>query len=469
MHRVLVEPTAAFDHTADVLIIGAGGCGLCAALAARDGGADALVLERDKLVAGTTAMSTGMIPAAGAPEQAAIGIEDSPALLAADVAAKTKGTADPAMALRLAEESAETIAWLRERHGAPLALVTGFLYPGHSRMRMFGTPNRTGAELIAALTAAAARAGVDVLTEALAKDLIVDGDSAVLGVEIVRPDGRRERIGCRTLVLASSGFAGNPQLLARFAPEILEATFHGHPGNKGAAVEWGEALGAAFADMDSYQGHGGLAHGHGIPILWPVIMQGGFQVNRLGIRFSDETQGYSEQAVKVVAQPGKAAWTIFDQRIHDMMTAFDDFRDAKRAGAIVRGETIADLADRLGLPAAALERTLADARSAAYGYSADPFGRSFDAADLLVPPFYAAKVTGALFHTQGGLVVDADARVLRQDGTPFPNLFAGGGAARGVSGRGASGYLAGNGLWTATTLGKLAGRAAARQIAGART
>jgi fumarate reductase flavoprotein subunit len=111
-----------------------------------------------------------------------------------------------------------------------------------------------------------------------------------------------------------------------------------------------------------------------------------------------------------------------------------------------------------------LETTLAGVLALANGDGQDVFGRDFTKSPSLKAPFFAAKVTGALFHTQGGLAVDNEARVLDSSGTPFPNLFAGGGAARGVSGKGAAGYLAGNGLWTATTLGKLAGRAAAKQI-----
>ena len=115
-----------------VVIIGAGGTGLCAALAVADSGQEVLVIERDSTPLGTTAMSTGLIPAAGTPEQAAEGIEDSPELFAEDIARKTKGRADPAMALNIARESAETVSWLRDKHGVPLDLLGGFTYPGHS-------------------------------------------------------------------------------------------------------------------------------------------------------------------------------------------------------------------------------------------------------------------------------------------------------------------------------------------------
>ena len=456
----ILPPPDAFDAHTDVLVVGAGAAGLSAALAARDSGAEVLVLERDATPLGTTAMSTGLIPAAGTPEQAAAGVDDSPARFTADVLAKTKGQTDAGLVAALAQESAETIAWLRDRHGVPLSLVEGFLYPGHSARRMFGTPNRTGAELMGALEAAAHAAGADILTEALAEDLFVDAAGAVRGVALTRPDGARETIGCDALILACCGFAGNRALVERYIPEMAAGVFHGHPGNRGHALAWGEALGAGLADLAGYQGHGGLAAGHGVPILWPLIMEGGFQVNAQGRRFSNEAQGYSEQAALVLAQPGAVAWSIFDQRLHDLMLQFDDFHDALRAGAVVRADTLEALAAATGLPAGPLGETAAAVAASVAG-APDAFGRDFTGKPPLNPPYFAARVTGALFHTQGGLVVDAQARVQRAEGGAFPNLFAAGGAARGVSGPTAAGYLAGNGLWTATTLGKLAGRAAA--------
>lgn len=462
---VLPPPPDGFAYATDVIVIGAGACGLTAALAARDGGAEVIVLERDPTPLGTTAMSTGLIPAAGTPEQAARGIKDSPELLAQDILAKAKGQTDAGVVARLAKESAETVAWLQSAHSAPLTLVEGFTYPGHAVMRMMGTPNRTGSELIAALQGAAEAAGALIITDARADDLYVDGDGSICGVGYVRPDGARETLGCAAVILATCGFAGDRSMVERWIPEIAGGAFHGHPGASGDAVRWGEALGAALADMTGYQGHGGLAAGHAIPILWPTITEGGVQVNLQGLRFSNEATGYSEQAARVLAQPGKVAWTILDARIEAVMAQFDDWQDALRAGAVVRADSVPALAAATNLPAAALAATLDNVAALTLSQQPCPFGRVFAARPPLTAPYVAARVTGALFHTQGGLVVDHDGRVLRQDGRAFPNLFAGGGAARGVSGPGASGYLAGNGLLTATTFGKLAGRAAARQIA----
>lgn len=459
--NVLPHSDAEFVLEVDVAIVGGGGCGLVAALAANAAGAETIVLEADAEALGTTSMSTGLIPAMGSRFQKAAGIEDSPELFVSDVMAKTRNEADEQVVRELAIASAKTIEWLADEHQVPFSLVDTFLYPGHSVMRMHGTPNRTGAELMGALSNAVERAEIDVLTEARVSDLFVDTDGKVCGVRCQRPDGSCEDLQCKALILACCGFAGNADMVAKYIPEIVKAEFFGHPGNKGEAIVWGRELGAAIDDIHAYQGHGGLAAGHGVPILWPVIMEGGFQVNKLGQRFSNESRGYSEQAVDVVAQPDHVAWTIYDERLHGLMQEFDDYRDAVKQKAVRRGADLAELCELTGLPEPALAKTLDQVATATSDQAADEFGRRFADRPVLDAPYYAVKVTGALFHTQGGLRVDGVGRVLRDDNTPIPGLFAGGGAARGISGAGCSGYLAGNGLLTATTLGRLAGEAAA--------
>lgn len=461
MNGVLRPQDAEFIGAVPVLVIGAGACGLSAALSADDAGAEVLVLERDASAMGTTAMSTGLIPGAGSRFQRAAGIEDSPERFAADVLAKTGGQVDHALVAHLARVSAATVEWLADDCRVPLSLVDTFLYPGHSRMRMHGTPNRTGAELMGALQGEVERRGLDLLLEARATALFADIDGRVHGVRVQRPDGSHEDIGCDALVLACCGFAGSPELVQRYIPEIASGTFFGHPGNKGDAILWGSALGARLADMHAYQGHGGLAAGQGVPILWAHIVLGGIQVNTAGLRFANEARGYSEQAVDILAQPGHVAWSLFDERIHEAMREFDDYRDALEARCVVQADTLEALAERTGLPLEPLRETLDEVAAMTRGERTDPLGRDFTTGGTLSPPYRAVRVTGALFHTQGGLEVDEQARVLREDGTPFPNLFAGGGAARGISGPGASGYLAGNGLLTATALGRAAGRGAA--------
>jgi fumarate reductase flavoprotein subunit len=463
---VTVKPADGVDFPVAVpaLVIGAGACGLTAALAARDAGAEVLVLERDRVPQGSTALSSGFIPAAGTRFQRAKGIEDTPALLTADLMAKSKGRSSRSVTARVAERAGPTLEWLADRHQVPFEVVEGFLYPGHSVLRMHATPRRTGADLMEYLLGAAERAGIECLTNARVVALFADRSGRVAGVEIERPDGARERVGCSALVLACNGYGGNPALVRQFIPEMAEALYFGHAGNQGDALRWGEALGGVGRDLGAYQGHGSVAQPHGILVTWALMMEGGFQVNLRGRRFSNEHRGYSEQAVDVLHQPQGIAIDVFDARLHALGLAFEDYRSAVSAGAIRSAADIAGLAGALDIPAEALAETLAETHEMAAGRRRDAFGRDFSRAPRLAPPFYGVRVTGALFHTQGGLEIDPDARVLRRDGAPLPNLLAGGGAARGLSGPTCDGYLSGGGLLSAVTLGKIAGETAGRLI-----
>jgi fumarate reductase flavoprotein subunit len=325
---------------------------------------------------------------------------------------------------------------------------------------MHGTPHRTGEELEGALLASAGRLGIDVLTDALATDLISE-NGKVRGVRFKRPDGTSETVGCGALVLACCGFGGNAEMVREHIPEIANAEFSGHVGNKGDAVRWGLELGAAVADMGSYQGHGAVAVPYGNPVNWGLLTNGGYQVNLRGERFSNEVRGYSEQAVEVIAQPERLAWNVFDETRERPILGFKDYDEIRSLGGIRKAATLRELAALMSIPAEALERTNRDVDALRMNEAKDRWGRSFKGTQPLAAPFCAVKVTGALFHTQGGLVIDPSARVLRKDGSPLPNLFAGGGAARGLSGPSNWGYFSGGGLLTATTLGRIAGASAA--------
>ncbi|MCW2239809.1 FAD-dependent oxidoreductase [Azospirillum canadense] len=463
MSRILPADGMAFEFTVPVVVIGGGAAGMIAALAAHERGAEVLVLERDALPQGSTALSAGLIPAPGTRWQRDAGIEDSPERFAADIIAKAKGEPDPAEVARAARAVGPALEWLADRYGLPFSVVDNFTYPGHSARRMHGLPSRSGAELIDRLRGAVEAAGIDVLCEAHVTALYADSPR-VRGVEVTRPDGSVERIGCGALVLACNGYGGNKALVERHVPELADALYFGHPGNQGDALLWGQALGAATRHLSGHQGHGSVAHPAGILVTWATVTEGGVQVNTEGRRFSNEAQGYSEQAAVVLRQPQGIAWTVFDERIAAIARQFEDFRQAEAMGAVLGADTPADLARLMKIDADALAATLAEVDRLKAAGGTDGFGRDFAGSAPLVAPYRAVRVTGALFHTQGGLVVDDDARVLNNDGAPLPNLYAAGGAACGVSGSKASGYLSGNGLLTAVALGRIAGVAAADSV-----
>jgi fumarate reductase flavoprotein subunit len=445
-----------FDSEVPVLIIGAGAAGLCAALAASEAGVEPVVIERDAVPSGSTALSAGLIPAAGTRFQRERGVADTPAQFADDIARKSHGEADKALVRAVAESAGRTVEWLADNYAMPFEVITDFNYPGHSAHRMHGLPSRTGAELIDRLRNAAESRDIPILTGRIAETLYVDEDGFVEGIAVKGRDGASETIGCGALVLACNGYGGKAALVRQHIPEMADALYFGHPGNQGDAITWGEVLGARLASLSGYQGHGSVATPHNILITWAAITEGGFQVNREGKRFHNESLGYSEAAAQVLAQPGGIAFDIFDARIAAIARQFEDFKNAEKAGALITADTIEDLAARIGVPADAVRGEL---ENIVLG-TPDRFGRAFE--KQLAAPYCAIKVTGALFHTQGGLAIDARTRVLRQKGPAFPNLFAAGGAAVGVSGSQASGYLSGNGLLTATVFGRIAGQSAAK-------
>ena len=441
-----------------VAIVGAGACGLSAAIRLRDAGVACVLLERDASPSGSTALSSGFIPAAGTRLQKSLGIEDDSSLFAQDVQAKAHGDAAPHLVSAYTEAVAQAIDALEARHGITFEVLDGFLYPGHRVRRMHAVPERTGAALMAALERAAQAAGADIVTEALVRELWVNAADQVLGLGFERPDGSLEYLSCDALLLACNGFGGNPDMVNDLLPAMRHATFAGHTGNDGSAILWGRQLQAGLADLGGYQGHGSWAIPQGALMSWAMMMEGGVQINAEGTRFHDETQGYSEAAVHVLAQPGGVAWNILDTPLLAMARTFPDFVEAEKAGALKQAPDAAALAQLMGCKPDTLNQTLAGVQAG----QTDAFGRCFKRA--LIAPYFAVKVTGALFHTQGGLAIDAHCRVLKEDGTPLPNLLAAGGAARGVSGNAVWGYLSGNGLLSALGGGWVAAGTLAAQL-----
>ncbi len=454
----------AWDIEVDVLVIGAGGCGLVAALAAAQNGVSVFVLEKEKQAGGNTSLSQAMVPAARTKAQIEAGIEDSVELMTEDILKKNDYQGDPALTRHVAEQAAGLVDWLNDQIGIKLELVTEFIYPGHSSYRIHANRSRKGAHLINDLINAAKRfENIDMAYNAPVKRLVAaKQDHAVLGAEVEIEGIGRNLARAKKVILALNGFGANREMLKKYISEMAEAYYFGHEGNTGEGILWGEALGAQLECMGAYQAHGSVAHPHGTLLTWAVISLGGYQVNLEGKRFVDEYHGYSEHALDVLKQEGGVAIEVFDQRIYDTVIEYEDFQQCLEMGAIKKFERIEDLTASFSLPAEQMIRTHEAFQKAVLGETRDPLGRE-KFGEPLHPPYYGAKVTGALFHTQGGLKINHRAQVLRADALPIPNLYAGGGTAAGFSGKaGPKGYLSANGLLAALVLGKIAGEDAAR-------
>ncbi len=446
-----------WDVATDVLVAGAGGTGLVAALAACENpDLTVTVLEKAPEPGGNTALSTGMIPAAGTRLQAEKGIAETPEEMVRDVLEKNRHEADEEMVRHLARESANLIHWLVDDWDVTLHLVDDFKYPKHSEYRMHAPEGNNGANLVAELVERLrGQPNVELLTNTPVTRLVHD-EGRVVGV--VAGSRREEAIECEKVILATDGFAGNKRMVREFCDaEIVDALYFGSDGNTGDGIRFGAELGGELACMDSYQGHATVAHQTGALSTYAIVMNGGILVNADGERFGDESAGYSEFAIDVLRQPGGVAYELFDERIFERLRGeFDDFDEAVTLGAYDSAETVAALCETIGCDPEAATRAVERYNAAVSRGDPDEVGRT-DGVHTLLPPFYGTKITGSLFHTQGGLVVDGDARVLRADGSAVENLYAGGGVACGISGHGAGGYLSGNGLTAALGLGRLAG------------
>ena len=245
-------------------------------------------------------------------------------------------------------------------------------------------------------------------------------------------------------------------------PETATLRYNGHEGSQGEAIVAAERLGAVLADMGSYQGYAMLTDPQGISVPPPVLIEGGIIVNKLGDRFTDESADIAGMVHPLAGQPDGLGWVIYDARIEERCAAIPELAQLMALNAPKTADELDTLALLTNTDPAKLSAAVAEVQRVAEAKAADSFGRSW-ASDR--PPsrsYRALKVTGALYHTQGGLQIDAEAHVLRNDGTAFVNLFAGGGSARSVSGPSSWGYLPAMGLTTAVVLGRLAGQGAAR-------
>jgi len=394
---------------ADAIVIGAGAAGMLGALVAAHGGARVQLFEASLEGPSNLRVSGGLFTGAGTRWQREAGVQDEPALFARDIRAKAAGTANEEIVDVVARRCGEAIDFVADRCGFSIHLMK-IVAPGHAVPRLHATPGESGRELLA------------MLREAVAKQKRI----SVTERAIRRLDG----FGATPILLATGGFAGSRKLLREFLPEVAEALHIGAGPNDGCAIEWGRERGAALSQMEGYQGQGHVNPGGRTRLGMTLPRLGAILLNRDGKRFVDEAIGPSELAAVVLAQPGGRALEVYDERIHEAAISQGPYREAWEAGEV---KVVQDLAE-LGLPPVAAENL-------------SKFSR----------PLYAAWVTGALAHTQGGLAVDRRARVVRADGAAIEGLYAAGGAAAGLAGRGGEGYLPGNGLAQSFALGLIAG------------
>ena len=326
----------------DVLVIGAGACGLAAAIAAHDCGVSVAIVEKRERPGGNSSLSTGSVPAANSRFQREAGLVDLPEKMVADLMRIAKETDDLALVQRMAEVSAETVEWLVDTVGAQIVLITAYKHIGHSIQRLHAPVSRRGQDLVDDFLAAIEKREIPLAVGNAVEDLIVE-NGVVLGAKVNAGEGVFD-IHARKTILAVNGFAGDPVLVKQYCPEIAGAQYFGALGSHGEAVRWGLKIGAALANMGAYQGYAAVAYPHGSLLSWTTIEKGGILVGADAKRFGDESLGYSGFA-RVVLEQGDYASAVFDQKIFEVAAQEEEFMELVRYGGVKKADDL-DLACR---------------------------------------------------------------------------------------------------------------------------
>jgi fumarate reductase flavoprotein subunit len=365
---------------------------------------------------------------------------------------------------KLSRISAELCEWLVDRVPARMSLITDYCHVGHTVPRLHAPASRRGQDLMDDLLAGVHKRDIPLAVGNPVQSLITSANGEVTGALIGGKGVESTRIHAGKVILACNGFAANRDLVKEFCPEIAGAEYFGALGSQGEAVQWGRELGAGLANMGAYQGYAAVAYPHGSLLSWTTLEKGGILVNSRGERFGNEDIGYSGYARMVLGQQTEV-FAIFDDRIKAIADKEDEFRELVNLGGIKSANNIEALASHFKLPVETLTQTLNAYNQAAQGQTSDAFGRSkFALAPLqsavLDLPCHTRPVSYArrLGHRH-------QRSCSKKRRHPIPNLFAGGGAAGGISGQtGAMGYASGNGLLTAIGLGYLSGKAATQEL-----
>jgi fumarate reductase flavoprotein subunit len=433
----------------DVAVVGGGGCGMVTALRAAHGGATVAVFEKSVQAGCNTQVSSGSLAAGGTRFQRAAGIEDTPGRHADDIVKESGDEAGRPLVEAVCAVAPLYIEWLADELGHPVEVGEDMRRHGMSVPRLHTDVHREGGARL-----------VRTLREAVSADdriAFVDGtpgrgllvrDGVVEGV-VVEQNGEPTPVRARTTVLASDGFAANEELVRRFCQEAEHDVFQGVSTSTGDALTWALELGAATRNLGAFLGHGLVVPGHATRLNPALPFRGAVLVGRDGHRFVDEHEhGYSSLGAVLRARPDRRAVLVWDEGLHGDAMRSELMRESERAGAFRRYAEVPSLAASLGVDEAGLAATL----TGFVGHD-EVTGTS----RALAAPYYAAEVTSGILATQGGIDVDVRGRVLRPDGNVVPGLYAGGGAAGGISGPDSRGYSSGNGLLSALGLGWIIG------------
>ena len=503
-YKTAVENTgSAEDSTveADVVVVGAGGAGMTAAITAAGEGKSVVILESQSMVGGNSVRATGGMNAGKTVYQdenefgESAGVEktlktaaekyadnetitalaktvseqwaayqanptgyfDSVELMELDTMIGGKGINDPELVETLCANSADAIDWLDE-HGITLHNVSSFggasVKRIHRPVNAEGKTVSVGSYMIPLLQENCEKAGVKMMLDTTATEILTDANGAAVGVKATGASGETVTVNAKAVVLASGGFGANLDMVVKYKPELKGFMTTNAPGIQGQGIEMAQAIGAATVDMDQIQIHPTVEANTAALITEGLRGDGAVLINAEGKRFIDEVGTRDVVSAAEIAQTGSYSWLVVDQAMVDASSVIQGYI---KKGYTVTGATYEELGKAMGVDAAAFAETMEKWNGYVEAKNDPDFGRTSFANPLNTAPYYAVKVTAGVHHTMGGLKINANTEVLNEKGEVIPGLFAAGEVTGGVHG---ANRLGGNAVADFTVFGRIAGAAA---------
>lgn len=447
------EP-AGESQQADIVVIGAGGAGMTAAIqAVQDGATDVVVLEKMPITGGNTTRSTGGLNACATKYQEAEGIEDSVDLFVEDTMKGGKELNNKELVTVMAENSAAAVDWVNEI-GGDLSVVGMFGGASVKRIHRPTDTSAVGPMLVKALNNKMAELNIPVLLETTAKQILVNDEGAVCGVVAADKDGKEMTIDCTAVILATGGFGANAEMVEEYKPDLAGFGTTNHAGATGDGITMAKELGAEFVDMEQIQTHPTVNPETQTMYTEGVRGNGAILVNKEGKRFVNELETRDVVSAAILEQTDGQCYMVFDQAVRESLAAIESYI---KKGIVAEADTPEALGEEIGVDGAALAETL----KAYAGYQAagkdDEFGRESMELPLDQPKYYAALCAPAIHHTMGGVKINTACEVLKADGSAIPGLFAAGEITGGVHG---ANRLGGNAVTDIVVFGRIAGTGA---------
>lgn len=508
-YKTAVENDAAAEDStvdADVVVVGAGGAGMTAAITAAGEGKSVVILESQSMVGGNSVRATGGMNAGKTVYQdenefgESAGVEktlktaaekyadnetitalaktvseqwaayqanptgyfDSVELMELDTMIGGKGINDPELVETLCANSADAIDWLDE-HGITLHNVSSFggasVKRIHRPVNAEGKTVSVGSYMIPLLQENCEKAGVKMMLDTTATEILTDANGAAVGVKATGASGETVTVNAKAVVLATGGFGANLDMVVKYKPELKGFMTTNAPGIQGQGIEMAQAIGAATVDMDQIQIHPTVEANTAALITEGLRGDGAILINEEGQRFIDEVGTRDVVSAAEIAQTGSYSWLVVDQAMADASSVIQGYI---KKGYTVTGSTYEELGKAMGVDAAAFAETMEKWNGYVEAKNDPDFGRTSFANPLNTAPYYAVKVTAGVHHTMGGLKINANTEVLNEKGEVIPGLFAAGEVTGGVHG---ANRLGGNAVADFTVFGRIAGAAASDYVA----